>query len=209
MRKATPQEVKRILRWSVAACLVLDVALAAFLLSPWSPSKAAGEERLSELTLQYQTLAGKVKALDRLQNRVHTSQQQIEKLEQASMPMEREVSSTVLAEVHRIADTSHVSAEGMSFKVDKKTHEGLRKVEMKVMVTGDYANVVQFINGMERSPVFFVIDGVSASMGRANPGETGPGIDREGTIHLLVSLETYVRSDGGTTGNSQTGGQKA
>jgi hypothetical protein len=80
---------------------------------------------------------------------------------------------------------------------------------MKVMVTGDYANVVQFINGMERSPVFFVIDGVSASMGRANPGETGPGINREGTIHLLVSLETYVRSDGSSAGNSQTGGQKA
>lgn len=206
MRKATPREVKRILRWSVAACLALDLALAVFLLSPWSPSKAAGEQRLNDLTLQYQILAGKVKALDRLDRRVHTSQKQIQTLQQTSMPVEREVSSTVLAEVHRIADVSHVAAEGMSFKPDPKTHEGLRRVEMKVLVTGDYASVVQFINGIERSPIFFVIDGVTASMGRATPGESA-GANPAGTIHLTVSLETYVRSDGSLQNNSGQGGQ--
>jgi Tfp pilus assembly protein PilO len=207
--KRAPQDVKRILCWSVAACFVLDLALAAFLLSPWSPSKAAGEQRLNDLTLEYQTLAGKVKTLDRLQGRLRTSQKQIETLQQTSMPAEREVSSTVLAEVHRIAESSHVYAEGMSLKPDQKTHEGLRKVEMKVMVTGDYASVVQFINGIERSPIFFVIDGVSASVGRANQGEAAAGARPEGTIHLLVSLETYVQADGSPAGNSAQGGQKA
>lgn len=209
MRKATPQEVKRILRWSVAACLVLDLALAAFLLSPWSPSKSAGEQRLNDLTLQYQTLAAKVKALDRLQSHIHVSQRQIDKLQKTSMPAERELSSTVLTEVHRIAGDSRVAAEGMSFKPDQKAHEGLRKVEMTVLVTGDYASVVQFINGLERSPIFFVIDGVSATMQNSNQGQVAPGATAAGAIHLLVTLETYEQTDGSPQPNPHQGGQKA
>lgn len=207
--KRAPQDVKRILRWSVAVCFALDVVLSAFLLSPWSPSKAAGEQRLSDLTLEYQTVAGKVKTLDRLQGRLRASQKQIESLQQSSMPAEREVSSAVLAEVHRIAESSHVDAEGMSLKPDQKTHEGLRKVEMKVMVTGDYTSVVQFINDIERSPIFFVIDGVSASVGRANQGGAAAGVNSRGTIHLLVSLETYVQADGSPVGSNPQGEQKA
>lgn len=199
MRKTSPQDIKRILRWSVLVCLLLDLAIGGFLLSPWSPSKAAGEQRLSELTIQYRQLEARVQALDRLQSRIRTSQEQIQKLQTASMPAEHEVSSVVLAEVHRIAQDSHVTAQGMSFKPDTKSREGLRKVQIQVLVTGDYDSVVQFINQIERSPIFFVIDGVSASAGRADSSGQVP----EGSIRLLVSLETYVRVDAATTSGDQ------
>lgn len=187
--KPAPQDTKRILRISVLACLLLDLLLTGFLLSPWAPSKAAGEQRLSDLTHDYQRLSDRVIALERLQGRIHTSQTQIQSLLSTAMPEEREASSVVLTEVQRLAQQSQVQAQGMSFKADHKAQEGLRRVQVQLAVTGNYNGVVQFLNQIERSPLFFLIDGISATSGiqRINGGPP------TGDVRLLVSLEVYVR----------------
>jgi hypothetical protein len=54
---------------------------------------------------------------------------------------------------------------------------------MQARVSGSYPNLVRFINSIERSKLFFVIDGLQL-------GETR-GTD--GNIQLSLTLETYLR----------------
>jgi len=49
-------------------------------------------------------------------------------------------------------------------------------------VEGDYANVINFINGLERSNNFYVLDGLSLASSTA------------GNLRLNLQLRTYFRS---------------
>lgn len=59
--------------------------------------------------------------------------------------------------------------------------DALIEVRMDASVSGDYRPVVQFLNSLERDPVFFVIGGINL---------TG---QQSGQVNLRVRLTTYLR----------------
>ena len=59
---------------------------------------------------------------------------------------------------------------------------GLRPVEIQADFSGDYLQLVRFINALERDPLFFIIDSVELG------GEQG------GVVKLQLKLETYQKA---------------
>jgi type IV pilus assembly protein PilO len=58
----------------------------------------------------------------------------------------------------------------------------LQRVEIDVDVSGDYQQLVRFINSLERSKTFFIVDDLELA------GE------QSGTVKLRIKLETYLRT---------------
>ncbi|MGH9473553.1 MAG: type 4a pilus biogenesis protein PilO [Terriglobales bacterium] len=186
---APRHRLRRNLMIAVILCAAVDLALAGWLLSPRAPSKSATLGQLSQAQSQLVVLRGEAAQLHQLQQRIHTSQRQMQELMAEGIPDETDSSSKLLREFSRIAGLSNVQVSGAEFHPDKKAQLGLRRVQVSLQVAGPYAGVVRFLNQMERSPMFFLINQVSASGSTSTIANVNSG-----QVKLQVQLEAYEQT---------------
>lgn len=177
--------LRRNLVIAVFVCLAADLLLLGWLLSPKAPSRAANRQQLTEARTRYIQVRAQDAQLQLLSQRLHTSQQQIQELMAAGIPGESDASSKLLTEFSRLAGISQVQVSGAEFHPDKNAQLGLRRVGINLQVAGSYGGVVRFLNQLERSHMFFILDQVGVSGG---PGEAA------NQVKLELQLEAYVRT---------------
>jgi type IV pilus assembly protein PilO len=59
---------------------------------------------------------------------------------------------------------------------------GVRRMEIEADLSGDYLQLVRFINALERNQMFFLVDSV------------GLGGEQSGVVKLQLKLETYLKT---------------
>ena len=89
-------------------------------------------------------------------------------------------------------------------ELDSERRAALTEVDMDATLTGDYRPLMQFLNGLERSRTFFMVNSITLS------GQ------QSGTVNLRMRLLTYLRSpkpgeavnDSPTSGDTADSGEK-
>jgi hypothetical protein len=81
-----------------------------------------------------------------------------------------------------LGSESGVRVSGEKFTQKEADVEGLDRVEIAAEVSGDYLQLVRFINALERSKLFFIVD------------DLGLGEQQGGAVKLQIKLETYLRT---------------
>ncbi len=81
-----------------------------------------------------------------------------------------------------MAGQNRVKIGQIRYKSKDTETVGLRPLEIQADFSGDYLQLVRFINALERDPLFFIIDSVELA------GEQG------GTVKLQLKLETYQKA---------------
>lgn len=185
--KAPARRLWRNLKIAVIACLAADLALLGWLLSPRAPSQAAMQAQVNAARAHYVAMRLQAAQLARLNQRIHISQTQMQELMAQGIPQQEDASSKLLTEISRIAGLSHVVVSGAQFNPDKKAQDGLRRIAISLQVDGPYPGVVGFVNRIERSPMFFIINQISASGAAAVNANRAGG----GQVKLQVQLEAY------------------
>jgi Tfp pilus assembly protein PilO len=101
--------------------------------------------------------------------------------------------STVMEELEKLAVASHVKRGGANWSLtDVPDRPDLSAVEITTTMEGDYAGIVQFVNRVERDPLFLLIDQVSAVGGAPPPGQTLAS-NAPRSVRLAIRLITYFR----------------
>jgi type IV pilus assembly protein PilO len=92
--------------------------------------------------------------------------------------------STMLAQLMGTAEKDHVQLSRSGY-AQEAALPGLTEVSIEAGLSGQYTEMVHFINDLERDKdhVFFLIDGITLT------GEQG------GLVNLRLRLKTYLRSD--------------
>ena len=90
--------------------------------------------------------------------------------------------SQIESDLDAIAAQSGVSASGLSFKQAEIKDRGVTEITIHTTVDADYPAVIRFVNGIERSKNFYLLD--SLRLGTAATGG----------IKLDVELHTYFRT---------------
>jgi hypothetical protein len=75
-----------------------------------------------------------------------------------------------------------VKTSGFSFKQTDVKGRGVTEISIGTSVEADYPAVIQFINGLERSKYFYLLDDLQ--LGSASSG----------AIRLQIGLHTYFRT---------------
>jgi hypothetical protein len=103
--------------------------------------------------------------------------------DQASFYQDRfpENYSTVAAELRALAVKNNVSLSRVQYAQGKPV-ERVYEIRMDASLSGDYAPIVRFLNGLERDKIFFLINSIALS------GQQG------GVVGLRMSLTTYLRA---------------
>jgi len=89
--------------------------------------------------------------------------------------------SQIEADLSAIAAKSGVKTTGFAFKRKDIPERGVSEIEVRTSVNADYPLIIEFINGLERSKNFYLLDNLHLAS-----SETG--------LRLDLELHTYFRT---------------
>lgn len=179
---------KRAIITAVAALLLADVALGVY---SWrlSNSPTVSMQELNVQAGKLKKLKAEIEDAEKTASDFPKTVQDCDKFEQ-SLPSVATVSSTIEADMADIAKKSGIQLTGVVFRdKEKEKGSGDRRVSERSMdatVSGGYDGVVKFLNGLQKSPNFYVVDSLELAT-----ETTAPNLLRVG-----IHMRTFFRAAG-------------
>lgn len=173
------QGSRRKLQIAIAAMVVADLIAVAVLFSPLVGSAESRRVTMSELTAELQKKTRDLKPLQGIDQKMVLAKGQISQFYQDRFAAR---DSELAAELGKLASENGVRILQAKYKQEDPTGVGIVPTEIEGNFSGDYLQLVRFINALERSKQFFTVDSISLA------GEsTGP-------VKLEVKMHSYLRS---------------
>jgi hypothetical protein len=170
---------RRKLKIVITAMAVVDAIAVAILFSPLAGSAASRREQINQLTMQLGVKTRSVLPLRGIDKKVDIAKQEINEFYKDRFASR---DSDVAEELGKLAQENGVRILQARYKLEDPETTGIVPVEITANLSGDYLQLVRFINALERSQLFYTVDGVDLAS-----ESTGP-------IHLSVALHSYMRS---------------
>ena len=173
------QGSRRKLQIAIIAMIIADLAALGVLFSPLVGSAESRQITMSELSAELQKKSRDVEPLRGIDKKIVLAKSQIGDFYQQRFAAR---DSELAAELGKIASENGVRIMQAKYKREDPTGAGIVPTEIEGNFSGDYLQLVRFINALERSRQFFSVD----SIGLAGES-TGP-------VKLEVKLHSYLRS---------------
>jgi len=162
--------------------LALDLGLAGYL---WRASFRQPEALRTErdhLALQAKKLKADVDRGDKIRADLPQAGKECDAFYQQSFLDSLTGYSRIESDLGEIAAKSGVRISGYTFKQKELRNRGVTEIEITTTLDADYPAVIQFINGLERSKNFYLLDSLHLSSVST------------GGIRLDLDLHTYFRT---------------
>lgn len=175
-------------RWkqAVKICLAFVLALDALLVyEDWRASNAAPQAQAQErdrFALKARQLRADVTLGKTIESQLPVLQKQCDSFYQQRLLPDSTGYSVVVADLNRMVKEAGVETNGVNFRPSQVKERNLSEVVITATVQGDYRGLIRLINALERSPHFYVLDGLTLAS------------ESSGTIQLSLSLRTYFRT---------------
>jgi len=173
------QGSRRKLKVVIAALVAVDVIALGVLFSPLVGSAESRHQQISQLSAELKIKTRSVEPLRGMDKKVVLAKEQISQFYRDRFGSR---DSDITGELGKLASDSGVRILQAKYKQEDPETSGIVPVEVEGNFSGDYLQLVRFINALERSKLFFTVDSISL----ASEG-TGP-------IRLEVKLHSYLRS---------------
>ena len=174
---ASIRESRKKLMPIVIALAVLDLAGVGYLFTPAGRSRQARQREFYSLRDQLAAKQQQVLPTRGMDQKLKQASQDIGGFYDTRFPAQY---SSVAEELGKLAADTGVKLSGVKYEDKEAPVADLRKLTMEMAIAGDYLQEVRFINALERSKMFFLIDGISLG-------------EQQGNVRLTVRLETYLR----------------
>ena len=160
-----------------AVLVVLDIAAAAMLMTPIAGRESLRQEELRQAWLNLKAReSAPWRGLDK---KIPDAKRDIQAFYRDRFPSSY---SAISSDLYRIAGESGVRLSSDKYAQKDAEIPSVERVEIDAEVSGDYVPLAKFINSLERSQLFFIIDGLDL------------GGEQNGTVKLHIKLETYLRN---------------
>jgi type IV pilus assembly protein PilO len=171
------KQTRNRLKIAIATLLVLDVAAVAMLLTPLAGLEESRQQQLNQLWHDVKSRG--VAPWRGLDKKIPLAQQQIDGFYRDRLPGE---DSAISADLGKVASETGVRMSAVKYGTKDAAIDGLQRVEIAADLSGDYLQLVRFINTLERNKLFFIVDDVEL------------GSEQNGVVKLQIKLETYLRT---------------
>jgi hypothetical protein len=161
-----------------ALLLILNLVLGVRLFLAWSTLRAAGPEQLQQQQTAYRALQLEMSPLRGLPQKVDLSRTQADQFYAARCPA---AYSTISSAIHDLETKNTVRLTNLAYS-PRRALPGLIELRLDASLSGEYAPLMHFINGLERSKTFFLIYGITLT------GQQG------GLVNVRLRLITYLRA---------------
>ena len=158
-----------------AVLIIVNLVCVAMLLTPIAGAEGSRRDEMNQL---WATLKARERAPRGVDKKIPQARTEIADFYQDRLP---DAYSAISTDLDKIGTESGVKVAGERYTEKDTEVEGLQRVEISADVSGDYLPLVRFINGLERSKLFFMVDGLQLG-------------SQAGVIKLQITLETYLRA---------------
>jgi type IV pilus assembly protein PilO len=159
--------------------LVIDIAAVGLLLSPVGRSREARIQEYDRVRTQLQAKRRDALPARDMDKKLGTARTEISEFYKERLPQRY---SDVSDSLGKLAKESNVQLGQIKYTAKSSDLADLQRLEIDASVSGDYPNLMRFINGLEREKTTYVLDSVELGEGQG------------GTVRLNINLETYLRS---------------
>jgi len=174
---------RRLILAGLILLLAGDLALAFY---SWhsATSQRRSMAELNADSKKLQLLRADVDRADRIRHDLPATVAECDRFEASLLPASSG-GSAVTSELDELAKKSGLRIENLAFHHKELTGRNLTEVELDAFVSGDYANIVKFMNGLQRSRNSYAVD----SLGLQTEGQNSPNGLRVG-----LHIKTYFRT---------------
>ena len=162
----------------------LLLVLADFALAAYS-SQLASAPQLTQPSLRLMVLQNDIEKAQKIREEMPKTKDDCEKFEKSLFPASSGYSA-VSSELAALARKSGTQLEDLTFKATQVPNRGMTEVAADLTVSGDYKNVIQFLNGVQRS-THHQIDALT--LGTENTNQRSAA----NVIKVSLHLRTYFR----------------
>jgi Tfp pilus assembly protein PilO len=173
---------KIMIRWTLAVLLVADLVLLGLNLRT-GPSVQERHREIEQLQRQHDLLAADVRRATDIQKKLAGVQREGDEFFKRELREAASGYSSVVADLGSLAKTAGLKTSAVTFRQQELAGRGVTEVQVSATVEGDYPSLVSFINGLERSRNFYVLDSLMLASST-----------QAGSLKLNLQLRTYFRS---------------
>jgi Tfp pilus assembly protein PilO len=173
------QNSRRKLQIAIVAMIVADVIAVAVLFSPLVGSAESRLVAMSELRADLQRKTRDAQPLIGLDKKIVLAKSQITQFYHDRFASTDSDLATALG---KLASQNGVRILQVKYKQEDVTGAGVIPVDIEGTFSGDYLQLIKFINAVERSKQFFTVDSVDLA------GET------TGTVKLDVKMHSFLHA---------------
>jgi Tfp pilus assembly protein PilO len=176
------QNRKRIIRWSVVALLAADLGLLGYNLLRQAPTRDAQIADEAQQIRLRTAIADDVKRAQGFKDGLPEVRSQGDSFYNTEIRPAESGYSGIVADLNGIAKAAGLRTNGLSFSQKEVGNRGIMEIQITGTVEGAYPNLVTFINGLERSSSFYVLESLELA------GSSGTG------LRMNLRLRTYFRT---------------
>ena len=166
------------LKIAIAAMVVADVVAAGILFSPLVGSAESRRTQMRQLSAELQKKTHDVQPLIGMDKKIVVAKDQIGEFYKSRFAAR---DSELTTELGKLAAENGIRIQTAKYKEEEPETSGIVPVEIAGSFSGDYLQLVRFINTLERSKMFFTVDSVELA---------GEGT---GTVRLQIGLHSFLR----------------
>ncbi len=159
----------------VLSCVVLFLLVRLGL--DWSATSASSTDALAAKQIERKTLEVQTSPLRGIDQRVVDSRRQIQDFYTGRIPANY---SSIALQVGELSVKSGVNISGMQY-TQGATEGDLTEISLDARISGEYQQIMHFVNGLERSKTFFIIRAMAFT------GQQG------GLVNLRLRVSTWLR----------------
>ena len=176
-------------RAAVGVLLAANLTVAIVLFKPWGGS--AEDLARDQAGLEQQLAAAKAHLVDTkaLVVKAERARQEGDQFLDDYTTVRRAAFSTIIAELERVAHESGVEERPISYDVEPvEGSDTLSQMTISAGYEGDYTGLTKFINLLDRSPRFLIIESLQAAPLQTNAANR---------LAVTIKLDTFVREQSG------------
>jgi|SRR5271155_1222468 hypothetical protein len=173
------RQSRRKLKIVIGTMLAVDVIAVGVLLSPFVGSAESRNQQLTQLRIELLKKSREVAPLRGMPDKIKLARDQIGEFYTDRFAAS---DSELLNELGKLASDNKIPMQHMSYKEEAAESSGVIPLEIAGTFSGDYLQLVRFINTLERSKLFFEVDSVDLA------GESA------GSVRLQITMHSYLRS---------------
>jgi hypothetical protein len=177
-------------KWKLAVKIALACALAidaGLIVANWrAASESAQSQKMqrAQLEQKLKLLRADVQNGREIEKQLPNVAQECDEFYQKDLVPASSGDTAVIADIVQIANSAGVQTGGVTLHDKEVEGRGLEEVEITGSVEGSYQNLIQLIDGIERSQHFYLLESLSLNSSSENSG----------VVKLQIALRTYFRT---------------
>jgi type IV pilus assembly protein PilO len=175
---------KRLILGGVIFLIVADIALAGY---SWKLSSApqTPKEEFAAQSKKLEILRADIKRAQSIQAYMPHIQTDCDAFENERLFAAGSGYSSVTADLGAISKKAALGLDDLTFKQKEIANRKVTEVAIDATVSGDYKNIVEFLNGLQRSKNIYEVDSLSLASEVQNA---------TGGLRVAIHMKTYFRS---------------